>query len=210
MRYRVGVFIASLLLYAAGPVQAQTSSTERLSQQDRRVEETTRDALKPSESPAPSLPRGRARPSAPTAALPLYFLQTSQRYVTFHYDLAKAMVVLGGVDEDCINLESQVAYLTTQCILPRHLTAHFDPNAPLRKGMLALALCRALHIRGGLFQHLFPIAQRPALKELIYAGILSPGYPGDLVSGQEFVAAINSATEYLLRRRPRAKQPHAS
>ena len=179
-------------------------------QQDRRIEEQKRDELQPSKSSVlprtPTLP-GQAQPPAPIGALPIYFLEVSQRFITYHYDLAKAVVVMRGVDDEYINLEAQVAYVKKQRILPPRLAAAFDPKAPLRKGLFAVALARTLKVRGGVFSHLLPTSQRYALKELVYQGILSPGYPNDVVSGQEFVASVARAVEQLAREQRRPRPP---
>lgn len=194
-----------VLAYSVGFAQAAETV-----QQDRRIEEQKRDELQPSESSVPTrtptLP-GQAQPPTPVGALPIYFLDVSQRYVTYHYDLAKAVVVMRGVDEEYINLEAQLSYLTTQRILPARATRTFDLKMPLRKGLFALALCRTLRTRGGIFFHLFPWSQRYALNELVYQGILSPGHPHDLVSGQEFVSTMSRAVEQLARERRRPPPP---
>ena len=206
MWYRVGSLIA-ILFIAAPLAQAQTEA-ERLTQQDRRVEEQKRDELKPSEVTAPPVTvPGQAQPPVPIGALPIYFLEVSRRFVTFHYDLAKAAVVMRGVDEQYINLEAQTAYLQEQRLLPPRCAVTFDPKAPLRKGLFAVVLARTLNVRGGVFYHLFPSSQRYALKELVHQGILSPGYPSDLVSGQEFVASVARAVEQIAREQQRPRPP---
>jgi len=194
--------LASALLFClllwAGSVKAQTS------QQDRRIEEEKREDLKPTVKipPTPAALVPIKEPPVPQPFKELYFISLLPKRVTFRYDAAKAIVILMGVDEEYIDLSSQVAYLQAQGFLPQRYQQAFDPMQPLRKGLLAYILYRALHIKGGIALHLFGPTQRHALKELAFRGMMSPGRVNDLVTGEELVQAMSQMAEYKIRHQP--------
>lgn len=196
--------VVLLLLDGAG-VRAETV------QQDRRIEEEKREELKPTVLPAavPSAkpPAPAAAPPAPPPIAALYFATLAQKQVVFRYDAAKAIVILMGVDEEHINLDSQVAYLKTHGLLPPRFTREeFDPRQPLRKGEAAYIFLQALKIKGGVVLHLLGPSERYALKELAFQGLMSPGHVRDLVSGVELVQLMDQAARHKLRRTA-AQQP---
>lgn len=191
----------TLALLAVLWAQEARAQTPTLLQQDRRIEEEKRDELSPTlTSPsAPVTPAPLTKPPVPQPLKEFYFISLLPKRVTFGYDAAKAIVILMGVDEEYIDLSSQVGYLRNSRFLPRRFQRTFDPMQPLRKGVLAYLLYRALEIRGGVALHLFGPTQRYALKELVFRGIMSPGHTNDLVSGQELVQAMSQAADYKLR-----------
>lgn len=190
------VVVLSILWVPKAHAQTQTQL-----QQDRRIEEEKRDELSPTITTpsAPVTPAPLTKPPVPAPLKELYFISLLPKRVTFRYDAAKAIVILMGVDEECIDLSAQVSYLQNHQLLPRRLRREFDPMQPLRKGVLAYALYRALHIRGGIALHLFGPTERYALKELIFRGIMSSGLTHELISGQEFVQVMSQAADYKVR-----------
>jgi len=128
-----------------------------------------------------------------------YLAEMPLRKVTYRYDLCKALVLLRGVENRYIDLNSQVAYLKQEGLLPERLEDEFDPMLPLRKGLTAYILRNALNIKGGLFLHLFPSSERFALSELLYVGIMSAGNTNDLVSGDELSSIITRAANHIAK-----------
>lgn len=76
------------------------------------------------------------------------------------------------------------------------------PEAALRRGTLAVALARALDIRGGLTMRLFGTSPRYATRELQYAGVYPPSSPQQTFSGAEFLGIIGRAEDYQRVRDP--------
>lgn len=189
-----------VLLAVLGAPEAHAQTQAQL-QQDRRIEEEKRDELSPTitTSSAPVTPAPLTKPPVPAPLKELYFISLLPKRVTFRYDAAKAIVILMGVDEEYIDLSAQVSYLQSNQLLPRRFQRAFDPMEPLRKGVLAHALYRALQMRGGIALHLFGPTERHALKELIFRGVMSPGHTNDLVSGQELVQVMSQAADYKVR-----------
>ncbi len=165
-------------------------------QEERRVEETKRENLQSSEtSLSPEKPKkAKSQPLDPVDMI--YFAELVPRRIAFGYDACKAVVVLMGVDNKYIDLESQVSFLKENKLLPNYLESGFDPMKPLRKGVLAYMFCKVLDIKGGILLRLLGMNQRYALKELVYQGIMSSGNEKDIVSGEELVLTLTRAVSY--------------
>lgn len=192
------LFTLALLLARSGvPAGAQTV------QQDRRIEEEKRESLKPTVAtltPPLAVPTQLPSPPVPQPFQPLYFAMLAQKRIAYGYDAAKSLVILLGVDEEYLDLTSQVRYLQEQQLLPPRLQQSFDPMQPLRKGVAAYLFSRALKLDGGLMLHLFGRSERYAVKELVFQGFMSTGHVNDLVSGTELVQLMSQAAAYLAQR----------
>lgn len=201
MRSYLVLILGLPLAFSSGAAQAQTA------EQDRRIEEEKREALRGTVAAEqlltqPTGPTERPAPPVPQPFHVFYFATLAQNRIAFHYDAAKALTVLMGVDEEYIDLTSQIAYLEAKGFLPKRLRGAFDPMAPLRKGAAAYMFRQALGIRGGIALHLLGPSERYALKELEYQGILSPGNTQDLISGAELVQIMAQAVSYKVRHSP--------
>jgi len=195
------VVAISLMLWAHGAA-AQTI------QQDRRIEEEKREELKPTVGPPPTSempgPKLGADAPVPVPLKELYFAQLVQKRITFGYDAAKTIAILMGVDEEYLDLTSQVAYLRQHGFLPRRTQQSFDPMQPLRKGLVAYMFRQALGIPGGIALRLFGPSERYALKELAFQGFMAPGHVNDLITGEELVQLATQAAQYHMRRESRS------
>lgn len=168
------------------------------SDEKRRVEEEKRESLQPSEiqmvrEKEPVLPQ-----ISPIDLV--YFTELMPRRVTFCYDACRALVILMGVEEQYLDLDSQVTFLKDKNLLPKKYETEFNPMEPLRKGLFAYMFCKALKIKGGVTLRFFGMSQRYCLKELAFEGVMPSGNIKDTVSGEELVSAIIQATDYLARK----------
>lgn len=175
------------------------------SEQGRRIEEEKRKDLKPTiVTPSiPKIPKEEKTVEGPPVPAPIkeiYFVNLLSKRISYRYDAVKSIIMLMGVDEEYIDLDSQVRYLKEKCILPKQYAESFDSMLPLRKGLAAYLFLRALEIKGGIALHLFGPSERYALKELIFQGIMSPGYANDIVSGSELVQMMSQAARYKAER----------
>lgn len=89
---------------------------------------------------------------------------------------------------------SRVQRLKEKKMLPAGFSE--TPATALRRGTLAVALARALEIKGGLTMHLFGVSPRYATRELQYAGLYPPSSPQQTFSGPEFLGIIGRAEDY--------------
>jgi hypothetical protein len=80
----------------------------------------------------------------------------------------------------------------------RMLPANFDGAAEdvVRRGIVAMALAKALEIEGGLTMQLFGSSPRYAVREMQYAGLFPASSPQQTFSGAEFLGIIGRAEDY--------------
>ncbi len=169
-------------------------------EEKRRIEEEKRDQLRPSEThPGETQPRGEKKEET----LPLsfvdriYFAELMTRKISFRYDASKIFVLLMGVENQYIDMNSQIIFLKEKNFLPKKFEADFRPREPLRKGLFAYMLYKALDVKGGISLSLFGVSERYALKELVYQGILASGNTDDILTGEELVSTTMRAAEFI-------------
>jgi hypothetical protein len=78
------------------------------------------------------------------------------------------------------------------------------------RGTMAVALSRALKIRGGLVMALTGASPRYATKELVFLGIFPPSSPNQTFSGTEYLGIIGKAEDYQRVERSGTDRPLAS
>jgi hypothetical protein len=83
-------------------------------------------------------------------------------------------------------------------------------NRAVDRGTLAVALSRALKIRGGLVMALTGPSPRYATKELVFLGIYPPSSPNQTFSGTEYLGIIGKAEDYQRVERAGTDRPLAS
>jgi hypothetical protein len=191
-------FLMLFGILASLPLFAESTSEERRTVEERRVEEQKRASLQSSEASLSAKKQEQERPSRQTEQLfdrleLAYVMDMMQKKVTYRYDACKAVMIIKGIENEYLDLNSQLAYLQENKILPKKYRKEFDTSKPLRKGLFALMLAKTLGIKGGISPHLFPHSERYALKEMAFAGVLSDTHKNDLVSGSEFVTAVMQA-----------------
>lgn len=89
---------------------------------------------------------------------------------------------------------SRVAALKARKMLPP------DFNQPaevaIQRGTLAVAICRALQIKGGVTMQFLPFSGRYASRELQFMNLYPPGGPNQTFSGNEYVGVIGRLEDY--------------
>jgi len=161
--------------------------------------------------PAAKAPKARAElPQAESAAAPAgevlpasdaeFFAELGYKPVATASDAARVLVVLlskgkelGGTFADC------KAYLRDHAVLPDGWLDKATADTPLTKGRLATLLCKALHIRGGLWMRLLGPVPRYALHECVYLELMVPGAEYAHVQGGELVGIIDRADRFQTR-----------
>ena len=183
------IFIISICL-----ILIPSSLLAETSEEKRRIEEKKRESLESTETDIAA----KREPRPPLEPIDMvYLMELSLRKVVFGYDACKTLVILLGVENDYIDLDSQVDFLKKNGLLPKKLESKFEPMKPLRKGVAAYMFAKALGIKGGVILRVFSINPRYALKELVYQGIMSPGNTNDIVSGDELFYMLTQSTAYM-------------
>lgn len=168
-------------------------------EQARRIEEQKRENLLPTEGQTSKVKKKTPPPLDPIDFV--YFAELMLKKITYRYDISKAIVILMGVENQFIDLGSQITFLKNENILPKKFDKkEFDVTKPLRKGLTAYMFCKALKIKGGILLTLFGVNQRYALKELVHQGVMSSGNVKDVVSGEELVLILTRAGIYMAKK----------
>ncbi|MDQ7779612.1 MAG: hypothetical protein RDV41_07865 [Planctomycetota bacterium] len=123
----------------------------------------------------------------------------------FYRDLAKkqaatlddgyrAICILRAGKDDGAKFEDLRALLVKDGIAPDSWPA--EPQTELTKGKLALMICKALDIKGGVIARIFGMTERYALRELAYIGIMPQKSGHFFVSGTELLSVLSRAARY--------------
>ena len=164
----------------------------------RRIEEEKRNELRSSE--VHPLKQQKLETLPLSFVDRIYFAELMTRKISFRYDASKIFVLLMGVENQYIDMNSQIIFLKEKNFLPKKLEADFSPREPLRKGLFAYMLYKALEVEGGITLSLFGISERYALKELVYQGILASGNENDILTGEELVSTTMRAADFISKK----------
>lgn len=173
-------------------------------QEKRRIEEQKRQDLKPTEAAMPVTKE--TIPSSIDRTDQNYLMEFMLKRVTFRYDLCKVIMLLLGVENEYITLDSQIAFLKENKLLPKKIAKDFKPMEPLRKGLAAYVFYKALDIKGGVIITVFGVSERYALKELSYQGIMPSGNTNAIVSGDELISTLTETANYLTKKQEQTKK----
>jgi hypothetical protein len=88
----------------------------------------------------------------------------------------------------------RVAAIKDRGLLPRGYDA--PAEQAVERGTFAVALARALGVRGGIMMSISPDCPRYATKELVFQGIYPPSSPNQTFSGTEYLGIIGKAEDY--------------
>jgi hypothetical protein len=96
--------------------------------------------------------------------------------------------------DDSTDYVGRVATLKSRGMLPSGFNQPAD--AAIQRGTLAVALCRALQIKGGVTMRVLGPSERYALRELQFLGLYPPGSQQQTFSGNEYVGIIGRIEDY--------------
>ena len=117
-----------------------------------------------------------------------------ERRVTSNDEAFHALLLFTDGQDPAADYAGRVELLRSRGMLPAGFDAPAD--AAVQRGTLAVALARALNIKGGLTMRLFGPSPRYAVRELQYMGIIPPSSPNQAFTGPEFLGIIGRAEDY--------------
>lgn len=103
------------------------------------------------------------------------------------------LLYLGGKDESP-DYAARVAALKSRRMLPRNFNE--PAETAIARGTLAVAIVRALEIRGGLTMTVFGPTPRYAARELQFMNLYPPGGTHQTFTGNEFLGIIGRMEDY--------------
>ena len=127
-----------------------------------------------------------------------FWHQLAERPVTSNDEAFHGLLLFLDGQDPAKDYPSRVAELKRREMLP----GAFDKpaNESVERGTIAVALVRALDIRGGVLMRLLGPTRRYATRELQFAEVFPPSSLGQTFSGSEFLGIIARAENYQERR----------
>jgi hypothetical protein len=118
----------------------------------------------------------------------------AQQAVTCNDDAFHGLLLFLDGADPAADYAGRVAALKERKLIP----ANFDQPAEqaVERGTIAVALSRALKIRGGVVMAVTGPSPRYATKELVFLGIYPPSSPNQTFSGTEYLGIIGKAEDY--------------
>jgi hypothetical protein len=101
---------------------------------------------------------------------------------------------LDGTDPNADYAARVAALKSRQLLLPSFNSA---ADEAVRRGVIAVALCKAAGIKGGMILHLTGPSERYCLRELRFMNLLPPSSPNQVFSGTELVGVIGRFEDYM-------------
>jgi hypothetical protein len=100
------------------------------------------------------------------------------------------------IDENDPNTDyaSRVAAMKSRNLLPSDFNR--PANEAISRGTLAVAITRALNIKGGLMMHALPNQPRYAVRELMYLDLYPISSPNQTFSGSEFLGIMGRVEDW--------------
>src|SRR5688500_13794259 len=118
----------------------------------------------------------------------------AQQPVTSNDDAFHGLLLFLDGTDPAADYAGRVAALKDRKLLPRRFNQ--PAEQAVDRGTLAVALSRALKIRGGIVMSLTGASPRYATKELVFLGVYPPSSPNQALSGTEYLGIIGKAEDY--------------
>lgn len=133
----------------------------------------------------------KADPAQPTSDAQ-FFAELGYKDVAMAADTARALAILISEGKETgADYTACQAYLTKRGVLPDGWLHKAAPDAPTAKGRLAILVCKALGVKGGLWMRLLGPLPRLALHECAYLEVMAAGCDYGHVTGGELVGVID-------------------
>ncbi|HEX4504259.1 MAG TPA: hypothetical protein VH722_00905, partial [Alphaproteobacteria bacterium] len=123
-----------------------------------------------------------------------FWHQLEDRPVTSYDEAFHAVLLFTEGNDPADNYAGRVTALKNKGLL----AAGFDHPADdaIDRGTLAVALAKALQIKGGILMRTFSSSPRYAVRELQYLSVFPPSSPNQTFSGAELLGIMAKAEEY--------------
>jgi hypothetical protein len=123
-----------------------------------------------------------------------FWHQLSERPLTANDEAFHGLLLYVDGNDPNENFEQRVAAMKAR----KMLSKNFDQpaNQAVHRGVLAMAICRALDIRGGVNMHLLGPTPRYATRELMWVGIYPVSSPRQTFSGTEFLGIMGRVEDW--------------
>ncbi|HWE97920.1 MAG TPA: hypothetical protein VG269_28475 [Tepidisphaeraceae bacterium] len=118
----------------------------------------------------------------------------AERHVASNDEAFHGLLLYLDGKDDAPDYAARVVTLKSRHMLPANF--HAPAGNGVQRGVLAVAIVRALHLKGGWVMHVFGNTPRYALRELEYEEVYPPSSDFQTFSGTEFVGIIGKMEDY--------------
>ena len=123
-----------------------------------------------------------------------FWHQLAESSITSYDDAFHALLLFVDNQDAATDYAGRVNQLKSRGLIAQSFEQ--PGNVPVDRGTLAVALARALKIRGGVVMSVFGATPRYATKELEFLEVFPASSPNQTFSGSEFLAVISRAEDY--------------
>ena len=118
----------------------------------------------------------------------------ADRHVTSNDEAFHGLLLYLDGKDDSADYAERVRTLKARRMLPG---GFIEPaHQAVSRGDLAVAMVKALHLKGGVMLHIFGNSQRYAIRELNYLDLFPPSSPQQTFNGSEFLGIIGKMEDY--------------
>jgi hypothetical protein len=114
--------------------------------------------------------------------------------VTSNDDAFHGLLMFLDGDDPAADYAGRVRALQSRRMLPANFNQ--PPNRAVDRGTLAVAILKALNIKGGLALRLLGPTPRYAVRELVFMDLYPPSSPNQTFSGAEFLGIVGKLEDY--------------
>ena len=123
-----------------------------------------------------------------------FWHQLSEQAITSNDDAFHALLLYFDGSDAAADFAGRVERLKSRGMLPANFSAPADEAVD--RGNLAVALAKALEIKGGATMRIFGVSPRYAVRALEYRGLYPQSSPNQTFSGAEFVGVMGRVEDY--------------
>lgn len=123
-----------------------------------------------------------------------FWHQLAEQPVTSNDDAFHGLLMFVDGDDPAQDYAGRVAALTSRGMLPKGFNK--PAEEAVERGTLAVAIVKALGIKGGLMLRLLGPTPRYAVRELVFMDLYPPSSPHQTFSGNEFLGIIGKIEDY--------------
>jgi hypothetical protein len=134
-----------------------------------------------------------------------FWHRLAEQPVTSNDDAFHGLLMFVDGDDPAADYAGRVAALRSRRMLPRGFNE--PAEQAVERGTLAVAILKALDIKGGLMLHLLGPTPRYAVRELVFMELYPPSSPHQTFSGNEFLGIIGKIEDYQREQTAEARGP---
>ncbi|HVT89820.1 MAG TPA: hypothetical protein VHD56_13280 [Tepidisphaeraceae bacterium] len=123
-----------------------------------------------------------------------FWHQLADRPVTCNDEAFHGLLLYLDGKDDNADYAARISSMKSRSLLPGDF--HAPANDAVSRGVLAVAISRALQIKGGVMLHVARTSPRYATRELMFMDLYPPSSPNQTFSGAEFLGIMGRVEDW--------------